>query len=263
MYYELYIDILYLVNFMMDFLVLLLVREVTKCSTTHLRLTLSSLISAGLTCIVIIIPMSYASIKFILFHVVINTMMICIGFKVKTRNQFFQCMISLYLASFLLGGVLQYFNQYLKISSLYFMLSVISYWLVKGFLRFTRILHREEKKWCTVRLFLGNESVELRALLDTGNSLVDPYSGLPVSIVEEKALKQILDSAKSKGVEKYERYIPFHSLGHQGVLLVIRAEKIYVQGEKEHLIEHPLIGISEDGLSKDQRYEMILNPDIL
>lgn len=35
MYYELYIDVLFLVNFMMDYILLLLVRRMLKCTATH------------------------------------------------------------------------------------------------------------------------------------------------------------------------------------------------------------------------------------
>ena len=52
-YYELYVDVLFLVNFMMDYLLLLLVKKMLKCTATHGRVCLGAFAGALLTCIVV------------------------------------------------------------------------------------------------------------------------------------------------------------------------------------------------------------------
>ncbi|MFI3170746.1 MAG: sigma-E processing peptidase SpoIIGA [Eubacteriales bacterium] len=259
MYYELYVDILCLVNFMMDYLALLIVREITRNASSHIRIFLASLVGAILTCIVIIIPISYASIKFILFHIVINTVMIHIGFKIKSRKQFVMMYISLYVACLLLGGVLQYFQQYMKISSLFFAMAVCSYWIVRGVWYFIQFILQYRSKWYDVELYVDTMVIQTQALLDTGNSLKDTYTNQPISIVSKKLIKNINILSENKNL----RYIPYHSLGNYGVMCVITIDKIHICGEREYWIEKPRIAISDDAISNDESYQMILNPDIL
>ena len=79
MYYELYVDVFFLVNFMMDFLLLLITRKILKCSATHGNICLGSLVGSLLTCFVVVLPIRSAILKLMLFHIVINVLMIYIG----------------------------------------------------------------------------------------------------------------------------------------------------------------------------------------
>lgn len=103
MYYELYIDVLFLVNFMMDSLLLLSVNQVLKCPTTRGRIFLGGALGALLTCVVTVVPMP-GVIKLIIFHAVINTFMIKTGLKIKGKKQFWKAFGLLYIAAFLYGG---------------------------------------------------------------------------------------------------------------------------------------------------------------
>lgn len=254
MYYELYIDILFLVNFMMDYIVLLLVKEITKCSTTQIRIFLASMAGALLTCIVFIAPIPYASIKFVLFHVVINTAMIRIGFRITDKVIFVKCFVSLYVGSVLMGGVFQYFQQYLKISSLFFVMAIISYWLVRGIWSFIRVLHKNQNCWYEVEVYVEGVCIKVKALLDTGNGLYDPYTNKPVCIVEKKIMPMTYNQI---------RYIPYHSIGNEGVMVIVKVEKLHICGMKECWIEGALLALSEKQLSVNRSYQMILNPEIL
>ena len=81
--YELYIDVLFLVNFMMDYILLLLVRKMLKCTATHGNICIGAMTGSFLTCLVIILPVLHPFLKFILFHVVVNTAMIKAGLRSK------------------------------------------------------------------------------------------------------------------------------------------------------------------------------------
>ena len=50
MYYELYIDVLFLVNFMMDYILLLLVRRMLKCTATHGNICMGAMTGSFLMC---------------------------------------------------------------------------------------------------------------------------------------------------------------------------------------------------------------------
>ncbi|MGO5051922.1 sigma-E processing peptidase SpoIIGA [Lachnospiraceae bacterium LCP25S3_G4] len=260
MTYELYVDVLFLVNFMMDYFVLLIVRKILKCSATHFNICIGSAVGSLLTCIVIVLPIPYAFMKLILFHVVINTFMIRIGLKIKYSKTFWKAFVTLYISAFLLGGVFEYLHQYVRIGSLFFAAAIVSYYVVQGVWRFITYIQKNEMRKCKVTLYLNNKEHTLNALVDTGNSLSDPMTGKPVSILERKTAKRLMNQEKIHSM----RYIPYHTIGEStGVLPAIRLEKMCIHLEEEHWIHNPIIGICEQDISDKEEYQMILNPDLL
>ena len=125
MYYELYIDVLFLVNFMMDYILLLIVRKMFSCSATHGNICLGAAIGSFLTCVVVVLPIPYAFVKFVLFHMFVNTCMIRVGLKIKTIPSFVKAMIMLYIGGFLLGGIMESFSQYVRVGSLFLFLAIL------------------------------------------------------------------------------------------------------------------------------------------
>ncbi len=245
---------------MMDFLLLLIVKAMTKCSTTHVRLLMGSLIGSLLTCFIVILLNDFKIIEFVAFHVIVNTAIIKVGFKISNIRMFLRCFVSLYVASFLLGGVFQYFIQYLKISSLFFGVAIISYFTVRSIWILNSYFHNQNERWMDVEIVVYENRIRVKALLDTGNGLLDPYSKKPVSILEEKDGQKLLDGIEDTKI--HIRYIPYHVIGKDGVMKAFQASKIYIYGEIEQCIESPVIAISEAQISKTNEYQMILNPDI-
>ena len=259
MYYELYADVLFLVNFMMDYLLLLLVRKMLKCSATHRSICLGAATGSAMTCIVVVVPIPYAVLKFILFHMLVNTVMIKVGLKIKHRNEFVRAFIMLYIGGFLLGGVMEYLRQYLKIGSLFFALAVTGYYVVLGIWDFTASLQRQNQYKCRVDLYMDGRTYRVEGMIDTGNGLRDPVTNKPVSILDQKTAKAFLGNVKLRGV----RYVPYHSIGKkEGVLPAVKIDRMCVHREEDCWIQEPLIGISEEEISAGRTCTMILNPDL-
>ena len=105
MYYEVYIDVLFLINFMMDYLLLLIVRRVLKCTATHGNICVGSIFGAAAVCICMLLPVRSTLIRFLLFHLSVNAAMIWIGLKIRTLREFLKAFVALYASAFLLGGV--------------------------------------------------------------------------------------------------------------------------------------------------------------
>lgn len=259
MYYELYVDVLFLVNFMMDYLLLLLVRKMLSCSATHGNICLGAVVGSFCTCIVVILPIPHAFIKFIMFHMFVNTFMIRVGLKIKCIKESIKALVMLYIGAFLLGGVLEYFYQYVKIGSLFFAIAIAGYYIVLGIWNFISHIQRTKQYKCQVDLYVAGREYHVQGMVDTGNGLRDPITNQPVSILDKKTLYNIL---KNEKIDKI-RYIPYHSIGKQsGVLPVLRLDKMCIHREKEWWIEKPLIGISEEEISLGGEYQMILNPNL-
>ena len=258
MYYELYVDVLFCVNFMMDYLLLLIVQKMLKCSATHGSICLGAMIGSLLTCIVIVCPIPYAFVKVLLFHVVVNTCMIRVGLKIRNIRSFVKAIMMLYIGAFLLGGVLGTLQPYIRIGSLFLVVAIAGYYLVLGIWKFVTYVQRWNQCHCEVELHFGGEICRVKGLMDTGNGLMDPVSGSPVSVLDKRTANKLLGNET-----KNFRYISYRTIGKEhGLMPVVRIDGIRVCGEKECWIERPLIGISEKEIGSEEEYEMILNPNL-
>lgn len=260
MYYELYIDVFFLVNFMMDYILLQIARRILRCSATHARICLGACLGAFLTCVIVMIPIPYAFVKFILFHGFVNVVMIKTGLKIRWDRTIVKACVVLYISGILVGGVLEQMRQYVKMGSLFFALAIVSYYVVLGIWNFIGYLSRLGEYRCEATLYKADKTCRVEAVLDTGNSLRDNLTGTPVSIVDSSVAKVLTDGIMPEGI----RYIPYHSVGKDtGVMPVFTVDKMCVCRKQEQWIEKPLIGICDGHVASDGTYKMIINPDIL
>ena len=259
MYYEIYIDVFFLTNFMMDYLLLLFVWKSLKCTATHGSICLGAFLGAFLSCVIVVCPIPYVLIKFILFHVFVNTCMIRAGLKIKTRSLFAKALFLLYVGGFLLGGILNAVQSYIRIGSLFFALAIGGYYAISGIWEILSKMQKRSHFLCQVSLHWGEKELRVDGLIDTGNGLCDPISGQPVHILDQKAIQYFA----TENINERVHIVPFHSIGKKdGMLFVVEMDRMHIWGEREYWIEKPLIGISKEVVSAGGEYKMILNPNI-
>lgn len=140
MYYEIYIDVFFLINFMMDYLLLAAVCRMLSMEFKRRRVLLGALMGAVLTCLVIIIPTG-GIVRLILCHLIVNSAMVMTGLGVKSARELVKALLMLYGGGFLLGGIFSFFGQYIRTGSLFsfLLLSAMKCWRRCGpfFGRFT------------------------------------------------------------------------------------------------------------------------------
>ena len=147
----------------------------------------------------------------------------------------------------------------------------------------------DKKSFCDVKVFLSGLEVSVRALVDTGNSLVVPISQKPVIVAELAALRGILPDSVNALFDKGEqndlaalaksfedadlhnriRMVPFKSLGDvNGVLIGFRPDGVVVGGSarparNDGIVKDVIIGICDFKLSEDGEYAALVNPVLL
>lgn len=129
-------------------------------------------------------------------------------------------------------------------------------------------------------LSFGDKTAEITALMDTGNSLVDPLTLSPVIVAEYRLLKNlfsedirisldklengnlmwIMDDIVQKGLSA--RLIPFSSLGKSnGMLIGFIPDRAEIRDEcGVRVLDKCVVGICDGQLSKDRSYGALLNP---
>lgn len=259
MYYELYIDVFFLINFMMDYILLSLVQKILKCPATHGRVLLGAAAGAFSTCVIMVIPGMNTFLKFILFHTVSNILMIKTGLKIGWNKTFLRAYVLLYVSAFLTGGIMEYLYQYIRVGSLFFALAVAGYYMSLGIWNLITYLAERNVGRLRVRLVRGEGEYEAEALIDTGNRLRDPVTGKPVSIISAKTAVKL---GISMPPEKFW-YISYQSVGKtDGVMPAVTLDTMWIERKPPVVIEKPVVAICEEDITADD-YEMLMNPDLL
>ena len=176
MQYELYIDVFFLENFMMDFIVLMAVKRSMHKQVSGDSVCLGALMGALLTSGLLFIPVPYAG-KLALSHTLINTTMVIIGLRIRKFREYINSIISLYIFSFLMGGIISCIENvagnYMKAGSLFFGIAVCSYFVFRKILDYLETLFKLPLQYCQVILTFKDRSCTVEALIDSGNNLSD------------------------------------------------------------------------------------------
>ena len=192
----------------------------------------------------------------------VNSCMTVIGLKIRTFPVFFKAWILLYLASFLLGGIMSwlrlYFGKFFRIISFLFTLGICGFFLLYHGLLFLKKLWKSQDHSFDVILTVNGKDFHLKAFLDSGNHLSDPLTGKPVHIISKDACQKISSQISPGRL----RYIPYRTIQKTtSILPVFSVKKMRITGESEFLIQSPLIGISEQKNFGNGKYEMLLHPE--
>ncbi|MEW6182610.1 MAG: sigma-E processing peptidase SpoIIGA [Bacillota bacterium] len=136
-----------------------------------------------------------------------------------------------------------------------------------------------------ITIRMGLKKVELEALLDTGNQLIDPVSRYPVVIAEYDSVKDFMPPELREALEaRFEpdfsaigtkiedpgwatrlRLIPYQSLGKRGGLLIgFKPDAVeVVYGGKVVRIKRVVVGIYRHRLSPEAKYNALLHPRLV
>lgn len=116
-----------------------------------------------------------------------------------------------------------------------------------------------------VSLTLGDRSLHLSALRDSGNTLQDPFTGQPVLVVqgsEAEGLLGKLDLRDPAGAmaalrksrpEVTSRLIPYRALGGPGLLLAVKCDEVRIAGKKQGRF----VAFSPDSLTGTGEYQAL------
>lgn len=295
-----YLDEVIFVNLVMNLTVLWLTSRFTGNRASPARI----LTAAAVGCIyalILFIPgwMQFASLA---YKLPVGALMIVISFGYNGWRKLFRNYITLFLASFFVGGAaigFNYlfgtmvwtqslgnltdfeFNKWFSLSCAVILAVMLGKW---GLRWWQRKIHQNLCK-IPVKVNLWGKSALVNALVDTGNQLVEPLSQHPVVVIEFEAIKDVLPEEICREVTQATqndgskiilsladtpyanrlRVIPFQSLGKQnGLLLGIRPDSVEIQvGMQEHVVRDVVVGIYANKLSPESTYRALLHPQLL
>lgn len=292
-----YLDLLWLQNLIMNFLLLFTTSKCARIKIRVLRLLLSSAIGA-LYAVAAILPQA-SILQSMLVRILVSIVMLVAAFGLVDIKKFLKLTALFYAAAFLFAGAsfgLYYLLETENILSgdiaignypLYLLAaaSLIAIALFRFIWSVTRIKASDCESLYKIEVCFDGETISMEALLDTGNRLVDPISRCPVIVVEFEGIKdallpevkvlfeQSLENnfeaitrliAASSWIGRF-RMIPFSALEKKdGMLIGFKPDRVRVlMSNIWHEIENVVIAIYNHKLSQNSRYRALLHPGII
>lgn len=292
-----YIDVLFLENFILNFIILYAVGLISKTKIKFWKLS----IGAGLGAIYAVIYYFLRSQIYLNFivKIILSVVMVYISFTTKNFKELLKMVIFFYLTTFVFGGAA--FSVIYMVNSgrisiqngifigsytlrtifigviLAFIIIVISFKFIKSKISKKDLLYE-------VIIKINGKEIKTNAMVDTGNLLKEPITNIPVVIVEHEILyevipKEILDNIenilggdfkdiseniKNEYMSKL-KVIPFTSLGKQnGMLLGLKADELQIlENDTIKKVDKVIIGIYNKKLNKKNEYKALLGIDII
>ena len=290
---KIYLDIILFENLCMNYIILFATGIVMKRKIKHTRLIISSLIGSVYAIVIYLNITKIASN--IIMKIVLSVTMVWLSFTEENYKMLLKDLLMFYLISFVFGGcsfALIYFisPENVRINNgvlvgLYpikvtLLAGAVAFIIIQIAFKITKNKISASDMICWIEIYFGDKKEKVKVLIDSGNMLKDPINGYPVIVVEKDKIEKILpeelietlDIIKGGDLQGLEnryiskiRLIPFASLGKQnGMLVGIKVEKIKVIfKEKEEFINDVIIGIYDNKITKENKYNGLVGLDLL
>ncbi|MBR1392193.1 MAG: sigma-E processing peptidase SpoIIGA [Lachnospiraceae bacterium] len=256
--YELYVDTLFLINGIMDFLALYLVDTFFQYRTKKIRLLLGA--GAGsLLGVLLFLVMSDYTMYQLCIHLLINPLMIRLAYAGCGKWKWLKNYLACYVCMVLCGGMMQWLYHTLFHTTHLYMAVMLTAGGCVLIVQIWRRRRRIRSQLYPVILKAGDFQVRFDAYYDTGNLMMDPYIGKPVSVLDESVLPADVRAKLAF------RLIPYESLGNrEGMLEAFTADSLMILcGKEPRCISPAVIGLTEKKLFAHREYRMILNHDLM
>ncbi len=275
-----YVDSLFFLNFIIDYLLLLITARVCSLRLHRWRYLLGALLGAGYALCSVLPGMGFLSSG--VMKIALGAAMALVAYGGERR--LLMCAVAFMAVSAAFGGAvwgasmlsgsIPTASSPLRVSLRVLLLSfAVCYAAVA--LVFRNQGKRVERSLTTLTVEMCGRLAVIKALKDNGNELIDPVTGAPVIVASAGAVLPLLPKGAETGLrsggalELFEslsrfselsgriRLIPFSSVGTPGGLITaFRPDAIVVDGEARY---DALIAISATELCPDGQYAAVIS----
>ncbi len=294
MFYVVYIDVLFLVNFFMDFVVLTTTGALLKIRTGLIRRILGAALGALCYCITLYLPWKIGMPGRFGIMLAAACVMGRIVFSIRGVKKLCRFLLIFHASAFFLGGAVTAIYNYTRLGyylrkaakgDLYaqrlagVLALIVLASCVFGKVAAASLRQRKKEKelYCEILLSHKGRNKRASALLDTGNHLKEPVSRKPVILMDIADAGELLDKSTEDVVREFYktgtlkeageriRMVPYHSVGkNYGMLAAVFLEQVQVQMEDETVeLSNVCTGFTEGPVSASKNYQVIFNIELL
>lgn len=295
----LYLDAIWLLNLLIDYMILRLTGYLTKKKNSGWRIIFSSIFASSIVFIVVFFPES------IILHpigkIVFSLTIIMIAFKSRSWIDLGKIWLFFYFVSFALGGILIglhfIFDQSVQmdhasimtvstgsgtpISWLFVVIGFpICWYFTKQTMDKQALVNYQTDQLYQCQIKILDKSISVLGYLDSANHLTDPMTNHPVVIIDQDVISQLFDKEELDNLEQVSetldlsqtdssiaekiRLVPYQDVTNpNGLLVALKPDSFQFQHKDEtHEIKNVLIGLRFASLSSEKQYQCLLNPQL-
>ena len=290
-----YVDVLFVLNCVLTVLILVFTSFISGAVCSWSRILIAAALGS-LYAVGAVLP-EWGILYSFPVKIGISLLLVRVAFGRQRMPNFLKLSACFYVISFLFGGAvigwifLNRYGSYLIQPGIpavsWRQLAAGSLFAVVSILFFARSMItkiRQKGGSYSIKIHCFGQSLELKALLDTGNGLFSPVMHRPVIIVDKEAVLPLLSeevrcflkSAEGadwlSDLEKCNdrtwlariEVIPYRCVGSASMLLGFRPDSVeIVTSEGSRKFTNVMIGIYGGCLARDQAYRALLHPLLL
>ena len=256
-YMKIYLDLIMILNFFIDFILLLTVSIVLKRNVKINKLMLGSFVG-GLS--ILLLFFNINSILLFIIKILISIFMVLASFGYRNIKYTLLNILYLYMASIILGGFLYllnlefsykhvgiiFYNNGLSINFIF--LIIFSPIILYTYIKQIKSLKYNYSNYYSVQIYLKGKSYKYTAYLDTGNILKDSLTGKSVILIDKRKLLFNI---------KEFRLIPYMGINGSSMIKVVKIDKLVCNNKEYNVLLGIMDRIDMDGV------DIILNRNIL
>ncbi len=253
-----YVDVLITLNILVNYFLLLAVRKITRSPISRWRIALGSIVGGASSLLIFIEDLG---IIMTLLKLLTAILMAITAFGIKDLKATVKKLFWLFSLSFIFGGlmlaayiffdtdILLYSNGivYFDIDITFLVVcSVFSYIVISVIAKFTDKKAPKSQEYYTVIQYKG-KTYSAIGLMDSGNMLREPFSNLPVVMVEKNVFKSFNVPAEKTLL------IPVSTINGESLTKAFKPDFVELNGNK---INRVYIG---ESTVPHNEYKIILN----
>ncbi len=274
-----YIDVLFLLNLIVDYLLLTVTAKITGEIIVRLRVVFSALVGAAYAALLFVPGLNWLSHPICKLCSAVLMVLIAYG----TSRCFLRLLFVFWGASAALGGVvlaLQLIGNgglTLENGVLYtgFDIRILLVTVILSYIVLSTVFERtaqhggKRKDIKKATISMCRKEISFTVLVDTGNTLRDPVQNLPVMVAEGRLMQSLfcetldlsnpvesMERIKDHELRKRVRLLPYRSVGvSNGMLLAVRVDWAVV-GDREW--QGILIALSPNPVSDGGGYQALI-----
>ena len=285
MRYEIYIDVVFFTNLLIDYILLRFTGILFQCPRNRKRILLGAVTGALFSCGIIYLRSCLKTEIYlpalVLLHGGCAAGMLVIGCDLKRGSLLLKAVLTLYFAAFLCGGFWEVISSENLTPKMFLILAAATWFGSTALSYLMDSLRIRAKNIYPVTIFYREKGYECQGFYDSGNLLVDSVNGKPVSVGTLDILSEICSKETVKCLKHlkenpgeiqstevtglHPHFIFFHSIGkEQGMMLAVTLEKLCIQTPtKVVCVDRPVLEFSLDTSAFGREYEVLLNSRLL
>lgn len=256
-----YLDLVFILNFCYDFLLLMSVSVILKRNAKFYRLLVGAIIG-GVSLFTLFINSS--SILLFLVKILVSIIMCWVSFSFKNIKYMFTNLVYLYMCSVILAGFLYYLDlefsyhhegiifYFNGLSVNYVLLLILAPLVLLAYVyQIKKLKHKQNFYYKVTVVFKNNAELILNGYIDSGNKLRDPVTLKYIIIVEKKLI--------NARFIRSPMLVPYKSVNYNGFLKCFSPKYIKINNK---VYDNYMLGIY-DGTFNIENVDCILNSNIL